>query len=61
MKDFAEKVALVAGATSGIGTAVAARLAAGGAEVYYVDLDSPAAEVRTGAASRAHVRGWTML
>lgn len=43
MSHFASKVALVTGAASGIGAAVAARLAAAGAYVYCGDLNSESA------------------
>jgi NAD(P)-dependent dehydrogenase (short-subunit alcohol dehydrogenase family) len=54
MNDFADKLALVAGAGSGIGAAVAARLAAAGAQVYCADLDRYAAEVVAARAPGAH-------
>lgn len=43
--DFSDKVALVTGAASGIGQAVARQLAAGGARVIVADLDRNGAEV----------------
>jgi 3(or 17)beta-hydroxysteroid dehydrogenase len=55
MTDFAGKVALVVGAASGIGAAVAAQLAAQGAEVYSADLNWPETEVVASAGSKAHV------
>lgn len=54
MSDFAGKVALVTGAASGIGTAVAARLAAGDAEVYCADLNHQGAEAVASTTPKAH-------
>lgn len=51
MEDFAGKVALVAGAASGIGAAVSARLRAGGARVYGADLN---VEAVAGGGPNAH-------
>jgi NAD(P)-dependent dehydrogenase (short-subunit alcohol dehydrogenase family) len=50
---FTDKVALVAGAGSGIGAAVVARLAAAGAQIYCADLNFHAAEVVAAAARGA--------
>lgn len=44
MEQFRNKVAIVTGAASGIGEAVARELAAGGASVVVADLDTPAAQ-----------------
>lgn len=55
MTDFAGKVALVAGAASGIGAAVAARLTAAGAEVYWADLNRQGAEVVASDGTKGHV------
>lgn len=44
MEQFRDKVAIVTGAASGIGEAVARELAAGGASVVVADLDAPAAQ-----------------
>lgn len=55
MSDFAGKVALVTGAASGIGAAVAARLASERAEVYCADLNCRGAEGVAGASPAAHV------
>jgi NAD(P)-dependent dehydrogenase (short-subunit alcohol dehydrogenase family) len=47
--EFENKVAMVTGAGSGIGAAIAARLGSGGAKVVVADLDqSKAAEVAAG-------------
>ncbi|MEV0094087.1 SDR family NAD(P)-dependent oxidoreductase [Streptomyces sp. NPDC050738] len=59
--DFAGKAALVTGAASGIGLAVARRLASGGAAVVLADLDlegarKAAAEMEAGGARAAAVR-----
>jgi NAD(P)-dependent dehydrogenase (short-subunit alcohol dehydrogenase family) len=49
MEDFAGQVALVAGAASGIGAAVSARLQAAGAHVYCADVNLQGAEAVAGA------------
>ncbi len=54
MSEFSGKVALVTGAASGIGAAVAARLVALGAEVYCGDLNQPGAEIVAGTRPNAH-------
>ncbi len=54
MSEFSGKVALVTGAASGIGAAVAARLVGLGAEVYCGDLNQHGAEIVAGSGPNAH-------
>ena len=51
--DFTGKVAIVTGAASGIGEAVAKLLAAGGAKVVVADLDADAAKATADAIGKA--------
>jgi NAD(P)-dependent dehydrogenase (short-subunit alcohol dehydrogenase family) len=54
MSEFSGKVALVTGAASGIGAAVAARLVGLGAEVYCGDLNQHGAEIVASSGPNAH-------
>ncbi|MBX3584408.1 MAG: SDR family NAD(P)-dependent oxidoreductase [Rhizobiaceae bacterium] len=70
MHDFSGKVALVTGAASGIGAAIACELGAAGAHVVVVDLghaavETVASEIRTGGgtahAFAADVVAWQLI
>ena len=58
--DLKGRVAVVTGGASGIGKAIAKRLADNGAQVWVLDLDAVAAETTANEIAGAGVRGWAL-